>query len=374
MASPSTHGSSDPYIDLDDTATGKWTPAQTTMLSSLIATADASADSLASDPVPWRSGHALRIAANGGLYDRQRQHVMIAASKYSSYRAKNLAVNVTQDCNLTVDGNITLLVRQNLPPTSKSTASASGSGSASASSSASGSGSASASGSGSSSSSGSSSDSPSPLDGLEGVAWGDDKLAVTGNADFKVHERMTLLTGINTRYERVWNGAIMRMAGMEGVICAGFYLRIIMPISATISALCTGDVYGGSARASLVRVNLAGLGYRSVEACVWAIGFYYRSTAFTIEPIIGTPTQHQPAKNIFRKIGRLMLALCPFLDLAVGAFSFFYQLLKTPFDLIYAGVRKALGVKKAKPPAGPPRSRVRTMGVCSQGRNLTLVT
>ena len=360
MPSPSTLATTTPYVDSLDASVSdaaKWSPKETTMLKSLIATADTDVDSLDDSKVPWRPGHALKVAATGGLYDRERQRVMIAAKRYSDYRAKNLAVNVTRDCNLTVDGNITLVVRQNLPTASSSSGSGASSTSASGTGSASGSASAS-----------------SPLDGLEGVAWGHDRLAVTGNADFETHERMTLLAGLNTRYERVWNGSIMRIAGMEGVICAGFYLRVIMPISATISALVSGDVYGLGARASLIRVNLAGMGYRSVEACAWAIGFYYRSTAFTIEPILNTPTQHQPAKNIFRKIGRLMLALCPFLDLFVGAVSFMFQVLRTPFDLIMMAVNKIRGASKAKPPAGPPRTRLRTVGVTTQSRNVSLST
>ena len=351
MPSPSTLAATDPYIDtIDDDNVAKWSPAEATMLSSLIAMADKDRDLYEDDgsKVPWRVGHALKVAATGGLYDRQRRHVMIAADRYSGYRAKNSAVNVTEDCNLQVDGNITMVVRQNLPA-SASTSSSSASSSAS----------------GSSSSSGSS-----PLDGLEGVAWGQHRLAVTGNATYRANDRTTLLSGLHTRYERVWNGSIMRIAGMEGVICAGFYLRTIMPISATISALVSGDVYGVSGRASLVRVNLAGMGYRSVEACAWAIGFYYRSTAFTIEPIIGTPTQHQPTKNILRKIGRLMLALCPFLDLLAGLAAFF---IGGPYNLIKGGINKLRGKKKT-PQAGPPRVRVRNVGVCSQGRNISMIT
>lgn len=213
------------------------------------------------------------------------------------------------------------------------------------------------------------------MDGLENVTWGRSRLNVAGKAHFHTRERMTMLAGINNRYERVWNGAIMRLAGMEGVICAGFYMRILFPISMTLSAICSGDVYGGSVRASMVRLNMAGMGYRSVEACAWATGLHHQSTGFTIEPILGTPTQHQPAKNIFRKIGRLMMALCPFLDLAVGVFSFLFQLLRAPFDAAMAGYNKLRGIKKKpKPPSGPPRSRIRTAGVTIKGANIHAIT
>ena len=190
--------------------------------------------------------------------------------------------------------------------------------------------------------------------------FGEDKLDVTGTAAIHVGERMTLMNGA---IRRNWNGRVMRLAGMEGVICAGLWLRAFAGVSASMSALMSGDVYGGAARAAVARVQIGGFFYRSAELAGWAGIAHVRSTSVTIEPIIGSPTQHTPETKLWKKLGRLSLALCPFLDMAIG-------LITMPFNIAIAAgtaIANKINKKPPRPPAGPPRLRTRTAAYRSDG-------
>ena len=281
---------------------------------------DAGDDTSDNDPMPWRSGHSLRITGTGGLYDLERRRISIAPGGYSRQTLGNLTLNVTGNCDLTADGDQTLSIG---PQSSSSdTDDTDDTNDANAS------------------------------DGLAGTLWGRDKLVVRGQASMRAKDRMTLMSGT---YQRFWSGGIVKLAGMEGVICGGVFVRVHTGPSATIAPLCSGDVYGGAARASAVRTYVAAMNYRAAVGAAWAYGAYVRSTSFTIEPVIGSPSQNTPTKNLAAKAGKIAMAMCPFLDMAVGVMMMPFGL----FGLCQAVYKK---VKKIppKPPSGPPRVRSRT--------------
>ena len=112
------------------------------------------------------------------------------------------------------------------------------------------------------------------------------------------------------------------------------------------------------------RIYVAGLGYRSADSAAWAMGAYIRSTNFTIEPVIGSPSQTTPASKMSQKIGRIALGLCPFLEIGLG-------IVMLPIGLVSMLVNKIRGRKPQKP-QGPPRMRTRTAVVMeSTGTHLT---
>ena len=184
---------------------------------------------------------------------------------------------------------------------------------------------------------------------------------MTGQAKMEFHERTTLMTGT---IERIWNGGVTRMTGMEGIICAGAFLRAFGGPSLHVTALASGDVYGGVARVSALRLNMAGLGYRSSDSGVqWATGVYIRSTNFTIEPALGTPSQTPMKKSWASKIGKILFGICPFFEILSGVFSL---LVLMPLGLIVALINK-LRRKPPKPPVPTvPRTRMRVAGISSQ--------
>ena len=154
--------------------------------------------------------------------------------------------------------------------------------------------------------------------------------------------------------ERHWEGAITRMAGMEGVICGGAYTRVYAAPLMTVAALATGDVYGVCARFAGARVHVAGFHYRAARLATWNTGTYVRSAATVVEPLIGSPGPGGPAKSFAAKAARLLRVaggLLPFVDIAVGVAAFPVGIAK----MIANKVRK----REEPPPAGPPRLRVR---------------
>ena len=204
------------------------------------------------------------------------------------------------------------------------------------------------------------------------VSWGTDSLTVEGDADITVGSRMVMMTGT---VDRVWKGGIMRLASMEGSICGGAFLRTHAGLSMNLSAMMTGDVYGGCARVSAVRTYLAVLQYRAAKAAAWAMGVYVRHGTFVIEPIVSTPSDKTPPSNLAKKLARLgktlevARMLCPPLDIAVGLVTLpvaIYGIGK----FIYALASK----KEPVPPTGPPRTRVRTVGLTNQTMSSLTVT
>ncbi len=314
-----------------------WRPIEASLLESLLEVPDTQALDIYRTAVPWQNGYELSIVGSGGIQELEDRRVVIAALQHTSYVGGNLNKTVTGQSTLHVHGDVNLSVGE----AAKASA-------------------------GSSAGSSSEDSGTSASTALTGVPFGEDKLTVIGDATWDVGDRMTLMTGA---IRRNWNGRVMRMAGMEGVICAGLHLRTIAGVSMSVSALMSGDVYGGAARAALLRMHVGGFMYRSVELCAWAGLAYVRSTNVTIEPVLGTPTQHTPETRLWMKLGRLALALCPFADMAIGIATIQLNL------AIAIGGAIASKVKKdpPQPPAGRPRSRTRVVGVISEMKNIDLM-
>ena len=201
--------------------------------------------------------------------------------------------------------------------------------------------------------------------------WGLDRLAVEGDASYTIGTRTLLMSGI---VQRNWNGGVMRLASMEGIVCGGVMTRVIASPSATMSGLMTGDVYGGIARTSAVRTYLAVLQYRSAEKAAWALGVYVRNATFIIEPLVSAPVKEKPsdaAKKMSRlartaskvsKVAAKTVAaarmICPLVDIMAGV----VMLPVAAYGIISAIIAKIAGKPPAPPlPPGPPRVRNRTV-------------
>ena len=213
---------------------------------------------------------------------------------------------------------------------------------------------------------------PEDSEGLD-ASWGLDRLTVERNASYEFHSRTLMMSGSVTRN---WNGGIMRLASMEGVVCGGAMTRVIAGPAGTMSAMMTGDVYGAIARVSAVRVYLAVLQYRAAKDAAWAIGVWLRRTTFTIVPAVPVPPAVTPKQKANEKMSRLSKAarkamrtlrkpgkvarrgvsgarmVCPVVDILLGVASL-------PFAII--GLATLLSrlctptPKNVIPPAGPPR-------------------
>ena len=211
-------------------------------------------------------------------------------------------------------------------------------------------------------------------DGLD-ASWGRDRLTVERDASHEFHSRTLMMSGL---VKRNWNGGIMRLAAMEGVVCGGAMIRVIAGPAATMSQMMTGDVYGGIARASAVRAYLAVLQYRAAKDAAWAMGLWVRRTTFTIVPAVPTPPAVTPAGNALTKMARLnkmatkawrvtkgIVAaagmVCPLVDILVGV-------LTIPFALVGLATLFAGFVSKKTPvpPAGPPRVVQSNSGVTAE--------
>lgn len=279
-----------------------WEPGDAATLNALIAVADYSGSQLKSGGVPWLRNHQLDIVATGGLRSRSQRRVTVVPGSYSSYAKRALKMKVVGNHSSRFDHDLVSSVT------------------------------------------------------------GEDKLVVDGDADITIGERTTILTGT---VNRTWTGGIVRLVGMEGVICGGVYAQILAGMSSTVAALFSGDVYGGCGRVAVSRNYIAALGYRSADGPVsWAMGAYVRKTKFVLEPVLGSPGPDAPDKGVKRvakltaKIGG---GLCPFLEIFLGLGSL---ALLIPLKIL-AAVRKKMG-KKKKPPTKLPRNRVRSCGVIKE--------
>ena len=197
-----------------------------------------------------------------------------------------------------------------------------------------------------------------------GASRGRDSLTVDGDAEITFGARLVMMSGI---VNRQWNGGVMRLASMEGVICGGGFLRLIASPSATLSGLNTGDVYGGCARVSAVRSYLAVLQYRAAQTALWAVGSYNRTATFVVEPVIGSPSDN-PATNAASKLARLgrtlgkVRMICPPLDILIGVATLVPVGVYSIYKLISSAIKKPI----APPPSGPPRIRTQNTGVHAQ--------
>ena len=194
-------------------------------------------------------------------------------------------------------------------------------------------------------------------DVLPDVRFGRDKLDVVEDATLEWRARTTLMSG---RLTRRYLGGFIKAAPMEGVICGGALVRTIGGPSANLSPLCTGDVYGGAARAALLaRTRIALLHYRSTMGAAWASVFCGRIADFTIEPVISVE-QTGPTSNVARKLGRLakvfnvVRMVCPLADIAAGVVGLVGGLGYGLFKLIRNKVKG-----KPPPPATQTVPRVR---------------
>ena len=263
---------------------------------------------------PWQAGHGLHIQGLGGVVSKERRHFTILGhGTYANH----------------IGGCRTLVADRQTIRTTKD----------------------------SSTSIGRSDNAPDV-----GVPWGRDSLTVDGDAEITFGSRLTLMSGF---IERNWNGGVMRLASMEGVICGGAFLRLIASPSATLSGLMTGDVYGGCARAAVVRSYLAVLHYRAAQAAAWKVGLYSRNATFVVEPLIGSPSAGGPVSSIAAKLARLGKVLsvarmvCPPLDIFIGVLTVVPMGIYALFRLISGVIRKPNPI----PPAGPPRVRNRNRGL-----------
>ena len=266
------------------------------------------------DKRPWQAGHGLHIQGLGGLVSKERRHFTILGhGEYSNH----------------IGGCRTLVADSQSIRTNKELSTSIDRG-----------------------------DNAPDVD----VSWGRDSLTVDGDAEITFGSRLIMMSGF---IDRNWNGGVMRLASMEGVICGGAFLRLIASPSATISGLMTGDVYGGCARVAAVRSYLAVLHYRAAATAVWAVGAYSRNATFVVEPIIGTPAAGAPVSNLMAKLARLnrMLSavrmVCPVLDILVGVVSIIPMGIYALYGLIAGVIKKPIPI----PPAGPPRVRHRNRGV-----------
>ena len=266
---------------------------------------------------PWVAGHALHIRGYGGMVSRERRHYTILGNgDYASYVAGGRTL-VADEQTVAVDSVSTTIARRDA------------------------------------------------ADQDAGIPWGRDSLTVLGDAELTVGSRTVLMGGI---VQRNWNGGVMRLASMEGIICGGGFLRLIAGPSATLSALSTGDVYGGCARVAVVRTYLAVLQYRAAAVAAWAVGIYLRSASFVIEPIIGMPSSGGPVSNTASKLARLGRALsavrmlCPPLDILIGVATFVPLGIYGLYKLIAGIVKKPVPI----PPVGPPKVRIRNAGMTQE--------
>lgn len=296
-----------------------WRPDGTSILDGLIEGVPAGRK-----PRPWSGWYELQISGLGGLVNKERRHyTVLGDGEYVSQVNGRRSLTATSQTTST-QGNRTIEIANDLN------------------------------------------------DQDPQVSWGTDSLTVEGDADITVGSRMVMMTGT---VDRLWKGGIMRLASMEGSICGGAFLRTHAGLSMTLSAMMTGDVYGGCARASAVRTYLAVLQYRAAKAAAWAVGVYVRHGTFVIEPVVSSKSDKSPPSNLAKKLARLGKTLevarmfCPPLDIAVGLFT---------LPVAIYGIGKfihALATKKAHlPPAGPPRTRVRTVGLTNQTMSAMTVT
>lgn len=272
---------------------------------------------------PWVEDQNIEIKTVGGLYNRERRRVMVAADTYKRVVGGHRDAVVTGDHATTVGK--AALVRIGPQPDDDSE--------------------------------GEGQEEAPPRPTLS--APGRDSLVVDGNASLSGHDRRVSMGGI---YHRTWGGGVIRMAGLEGVICGGGFVRLIAGPSLHFAQIVSGDVYGGGLHAAATRVHAAGFGYRSAELAAWACGLYVRATRTTITPVIGSQSRTFSKRSLAAKMARIALGLCPPLDIMVGIGGLILAFTLAP---IFNAIQKKRGIKR-KPPKTNPRSLVRNIGFRNQ--------
>ena len=281
-----------------------WKPAPgETTLDSLLALADIGDDELESNGAPWEPGHEIQITGRGGLLSKERRRVTVVQGAYTNA--------VSGDLNVSVSGDYTHTASQ-----SKSVSIAQ----------------------------------PEGAD-LPAAVWGLDKLTVDGNARVTFQERTTLMSGT---IAKTWRGNVTRFVGMEGIICGGAYIKTHVGPSASLSALVTGDVYGGCLKLAGARVLIAAMHYRAAMAAAWMTGAYVRQCNFVIVPVVGSPGAEKPPTRA-QRAGKLLMSTCPFLEMLYGV-----AMIPVAAVALTVSVVNKVRKKPPKPPeAGPPRTWIR---------------
>ena len=180
---------------------------------------------------------------------------------------------------------------------------------------------------------------------------GTDRLVVDGAARLRSDERQVVMRG---RFERHSIGAVSRMAGLDGLIAGGVFLRVQAGASLSLAALATGDVYGAAARVAGVRTQVSGMQYQTSRGTARAAGLYVRATGFVVEPVTGSPGREAPARSVAAKaarIGMIAGSMIPFFGVATAAVS-------VPVGIARL-IRRARGGRGPAGPPGAPRIRTR---------------
>ena len=209
----------------------------------------------------------------------------------------------------------------------------------------------------------------SKMTGAEGLDadWGVDSLRVLDKARYEFHSRTLLMSGF---VERTWNGGVVKMCSMEGVICGGAMVRAIAGPSATMSGLATADVYGGIARAAATRTMVALLHYRAAKDAMWAMLIYNRNANFVIEPLVGTVAPLPAYSSVEAKLAKIgaqvqkVSAICPVVDILFGVFVGIPVALYGLGKMISAITRKPNII----PPMGPPKVRNQAYGIMNDAQ------
>ena len=171
-----------------------WEPDRATLLDSLIAVADQpSWKRRLVTGSPWQSGYELTLSTMGALHNLERRRVMVFPDGYRNYRKGSLDADVSDRCEIDVDGDM----RVSIGPVEGGTDTGGGNAVANP---------------------------------------GLDELTVNGDADVRFEDKTTLISGA---INRVWTGPITRVAGMEGVICGGIFARVHAGPCMTAAAVVT---------------------------------------------------------------------------------------------------------------------------------------
>lgn len=228
---------------------------------------------------PWEAGYELEFSAFGGLRNMEHRQIVIAA-EYSSF------VSSHQDTWITGNYDSTFKTSS----TYKFATPGGGDISLAA---------------------------ADRVENNEDVNWGEDNITVNGNSTVLFSNRTYMMTA---NYTRNWNGITTRLAPMEGVICGGFFTQTYVGLNMVMSPLCSGDVYGGSARAAGVRLGLSGLHYRSSDLTNLAMGVWVRACSMFIEPPV--PTHRESGIKKKNWASKILFSALPFLEIAWGIVCF----------------------------------------------------
>ena len=204
-----------------------------------------------------------------------------------------------------------------------------------------------------------------------GIKYGHDRLKVRHNAERRFKSHTLMMSG---RLRRTYRGGFIKAASMEGIMCGGAMTKAIAGPSATMSPLASSDVYGGSAKVAVARIQMALMHYRSSMGAVRAHGIYVRNATFSIEPLVSVHAQPQQgaAAAKLARLGKVLgvaKMFCPLLDIACGLAGFVVGMGAGLFGLIRRAIK---GPKPPPPQAMTPRVHNRNHGFLNEGFTMAL--